>query len=53
MRPFPEDGRETQHASSVMMVGEKEFLKTLKVKNTPCFAILVKPKLEEKRRKED
>ena len=35
MTPFPEDGKETQHASSVIMVGEKEFLKTLKVKNTP------------------
>ena len=29
------------------MVGE-DFFKTLKVKNTPCFAIVVKPKLGEK-----
>ena len=49
MRPFPEDGKDTQHASSVMMVGEKEFLKTLKVKNTKFFAIVVKTK----RRKAD
>ena len=50
MRPLPEDGKETQHASSVMMVGEKEFLKTLKVKNTPCFSIVVKQKLEDKKK---
>ena len=48
MRTLLEDGKETQDASSVMMVGEKEFLKTLKVKNTPCFSIVVKPKLGEK-----
>ena len=48
MRPLPKDRKEIQHASSVMMVGEKDFLKTLKVKNTPCFAIVVKPKLGEK-----
>ena len=48
MRPLPKDRKEIQHASSVMMAGEKEFLKTLKVKNTPCFAIVVKPKLGEK-----
>ena len=48
MRPLPEDRKEIQHASSVMMVGQKEFLKTLKVKNTPWFAIVVKPKLGEK-----
>ena len=41
MRPLPEDRKEIHNASSVMMVGEKEFLKTLKVKNTPCFAIVV------------
>ena len=35
------------HISSVMMVGE-EFLKTLKVKETPFFVIVVKPKLGEK-----
>ena len=51
MRPLQEDRKEFQHASSVMMVGEKEFLKTFKVKNTPCFAILVKPKLGEKGKK--
>ena len=50
MRPLPKDRKEIQHASSVMMVGEKEFLKTLKVKNTPCFSILVKPKLEGKKK---
>ena len=43
MRPLPKDEKETQNASRVMMVGEKEFLKTLKVKNTPCFAIVVLP----------
>ena len=48
MRSLPEDRKEIQHASSVMMAGEKEFLKILKVKNTPCFAIVVKPKLGEK-----
>ena len=48
MRPLLEDRKEIQHASSVMMVGEEEFLKTLKVKKTPCFAIVVKPKLGEK-----
>ena len=48
MRPLPKDRKEIQHASSVMMVREKESLKTLKVKNTPCFVIVVKPKLGEK-----
>ena len=50
MRPLSEDGKESQHASSVMMVGEKELLKTPKVKNTPCFAIVVRPKLEDKKK---
>ena len=48
MRPLPKDRKEIQHASGVMMDGEKEFLKTLKLKKTPCFAIVVKPKLGEK-----
>ena len=48
MRPLPKDGKETRHASSVMMVGEEEFLKTLKVRNTPFFAIVVKQKLGDK-----
>ena len=48
MRPLPKDRKEIQHASSMMMVGEKEFLKNLKVKNTPCFYIEEKPKLGEK-----
>ena len=49
MRPLPKDRKEIQYASSVMMVGE-EFLETLKVKNTSCFSIVVKPKLGEKRK---
>ena len=48
MTSLLEDGKETQHASSVMMVGEKEFLKNLKLNNTPFFYIVVKPKLGEK-----
>ena len=48
MRPLPKDRKEIQRASSVIMVGEKDFLKTLKVKNTPCFAIVLKPKFGEK-----
>ena len=47
MRPLPKDRKEIQHASNVMMVGEKEFLKTFKVKKTPFFSIVVKPKLGE------
>ena len=48
MRPLPKDRKEIQHASSVMMVGEKELLKILKVKKTPFFSIVVNPKLGEK-----
>ena len=46
MRPFPDDSKSDHIVSSVALVGEKEFLKTIKEKDTPCFAIVVRPKQE-------
>ncbi|XP_059064867.1 uncharacterized protein LOC131856926 [Cryptomeria japonica] len=53
MRPLPDDEKEAQSVNNLLVVGEKEFMKTLKEKNTPCFAIIVKSKREEKEREEE
>lgn len=44
MTPFPDCDKEKPSKSSVMLVGEKEFLKVLKEKDTPYFSIIIKPK---------
>ena len=46
MRPLPNDG--SHRVTSVMMVGGKEFLQTIKEEKTTCFSIIVIPKKEVK-----
>ena len=44
MNPIPDDGKLDHVVSSVALVGEKGFIQTLKEKDTPCFAIIIRPK---------
>ncbi|XP_057830594.2 uncharacterized protein LOC131041494 [Cryptomeria japonica] len=44
MTSLPDDGKEKTSTSSVMLVGEKEFMKGLREEKKLCFAIVVKPK---------
>ena len=41
MTPLPDDGKLA--ANGVMLVGEKEFMRVTKEKDTPCFALVFKP----------
>ncbi|XP_059067985.1 uncharacterized protein LOC131858696 [Cryptomeria japonica] len=49
MTPLPDDNKDKHIVTSVMLVDEKEFMKGLKEKDTPFFAIVVKPKTEPKK----
>ncbi|XP_057844989.2 uncharacterized protein LOC131054474 [Cryptomeria japonica] len=42
--PLPDDNKDKRLVASVMLVNEKDLMKTLKEENAPCFAIVVKPK---------
>ncbi|XP_059073402.1 uncharacterized protein LOC131874169 [Cryptomeria japonica] len=44
MTSLPADGQEKNSTGSVMLVGQKEFMKGLQEDQTMCFAIVVKPK---------
>lgn len=44
MTSLPDDAKEKTSTSSVMLVGEKEFMKGLREEKTPCFFVVVKPK---------
>jgi len=44
MTPLIDDCKEKVISSSVMLVGEKEFLANLKEEKVPCFAVVIKPK---------
>ena len=41
MPPFPDDG--SPITNGVMLVGEKEFMRVTKEKDTPCYALVVRP----------
>ena len=41
MPPFPDDGNPV--TNGVMLVGEKEFMRVTKEKDTPCYALVVRP----------
>ncbi|XP_059067896.1 uncharacterized protein LOC131858615 [Cryptomeria japonica] len=44
MTPLIDDCKEKVISSSVMLIGEKEFLANLKEEKVPCFAVVLKPK---------
>ncbi|XP_059070715.1 uncharacterized protein LOC131860330 [Cryptomeria japonica] len=44
MTPLPDEPKEKTSTNSVMLVGEKEFMRGLKEEKTLCFAVVVKPK---------
>lgn len=44
LTPLQDEGVDKQVGSSVMVVGEKEFLKTLKEENGQGYAIMIRPK---------
>lgn len=44
LTPFQDEGLDTQVGSSVMLVGEKEFLKTVNEEGGGAYAIVIKPK---------
>ena len=46
MNPLPDDGKNDHVVSNITLLGEKEFLNSLKVDNMPCFAIVTKPKVD-------
>lgn len=50
MTPLPDDGKDNDIVTSVMLVGKEEFMQTLREKGTPCFSIVVNPR-EKVRRK--
>ncbi|XP_057812659.1 uncharacterized protein LOC131026740 [Cryptomeria japonica] len=52
MTPLPDDGKDNHDVTSVMLVG-KEFMQTIKEKDTPCFTIVVKPREEVRKKEED
>ena len=41
MPPLSDDGKTT--TNGVMLVGEKEFIRITKEKDTPCYALVVRP----------
>ncbi|XP_059070912.1 uncharacterized protein LOC131861552 [Cryptomeria japonica] len=49
MMPLPDDNKDKHIVTSVMLVDEREFMKGVKEKDTPCFGIVVKPKIEPKK----
>ena len=46
MTPLPDDGKFDHVVSNVALVGEKEFMQTLKERDTPFFAIVTRHKKE-------
>ena len=46
MHPFHWSSFESNVVSNVALVGKKEFMQTLREKDTPCFSIATKPKKE-------
>lgn len=53
MTPLLDDGKDNHVVASVMLVGREEFMQTIKEKDTPCFAIVVKPRKEVRKKEED
>lgn len=49
MTPLLDDNKDKHIVTSVMLVDEKEFMKGLKEKDTPCFEIVVKPRTKPKK----
>ncbi|XP_059070630.1 uncharacterized protein LOC131860262 [Cryptomeria japonica] len=53
MTPLLDDGKDNHVVISVMLVGKEEFMQAIKEKDTPCFAIVVKPTKEVRKKAEE